>query len=199
MGGGAGFSTDFNILGRVVENADSDVIELECLLDFFDDLSQHFFGILVGDCRLGDVVEESQLPGAPLFFRKQPGVLDSYRDLPCRRLHDFQIALIESEFPRAAHRNHNASYMARDKNGRAAERQSGTRGNIGDAEPRSCALQLGTDQQRLPRAQNIFRESVRGFSRAFGHDDAILDFELKANFFAFAKGDIKIARIEKAS
>ena len=41
VSGGSGFCFDFDFFGAVIEQADTDVIEAEILLDFSDDLAQH--------------------------------------------------------------------------------------------------------------------------------------------------------------
>ena len=73
------------------------MIKAEVLLDLADDLSQHVNGIIARNGGAGNVVQESQLPRAPLLLGKEPGILYSDRNLTCGGYQDVQIALLEDE------------------------------------------------------------------------------------------------------
>ena len=81
VGSGTRFRSDLDVFGRVIQDADTDVVELKVLLDFRDNLRQHLLGIFTGDGGLGNIIQKTQLAGAPLFFAKQTRILHSHRNL----------------------------------------------------------------------------------------------------------------------
>src|SRR5207237_77083 len=104
-----GLVPDFYLFRRVVENPDSDVVEPEILLNTGNDLDEHLLSVVARDCSLRDAVQKCELSGTPLLFREQPRIFNSYRNLSCRGLQDFQVALFETVFAIGAHRCHKTS------------------------------------------------------------------------------------------
>ena len=52
------------------------------------------------------------------------------------------------------------------------------------------------DQQRLSGADDMFGEPIGRLTMALGQYDALLDFQLKANFVAFLKSDVEVAGVK---
>ena len=114
---GAGFRLDLYVLADVVENADADVIKMKIFLDMTNNFQQHLLRIFAGDGSLGNAVEKSELPGTALFFGKQARIFDCDRNLACRRLHYFQIALLEDIFAVRAHYRHDSCWLSTEQDG----------------------------------------------------------------------------------
>src|SRR4029077_19312460 len=117
----AGFGANLDLFGDVVENANADVVKVEVLLDFGNDVGQHLLGVFAGDGGLGDGVEEAQLLRAPLFFGEQAGVFDGHGELTCSRLHDIQVALLEHKLALGVQRHHNPGRFSAQQDGSSAE------------------------------------------------------------------------------
>ena len=196
LGGDAGLGLDFNFLGRVVENADADVIEAEILLDVSDNVGQHLFRILAGNGSLGNIVQEAQLAGAPLLLGKKPGILYRNRNLSGRGLHHFQIALLEGVLALSVERGHDSRRAASQQDGRTAKTFGRSRRDKGDAQPLPRFLQLRADQQRLPAANDELAQAIGQPARAPGQDLALFRFQLETDFIAFLECDVEISGVK---
>ena len=131
--GRASLSFNFDFLGAVIEQADADMIEAEILLDFADDLAEHVYGIVAGNGGSGNVVEESQLARAALFFGEQARIFDRDGNLSGGGHQNFEIALLEDEFTFGVQCNHHTSGTVSQQNGCGAQAFGGLLGTERDA------------------------------------------------------------------
>ena len=97
------------------------MIEAEILLDVADDIREHLLGVFAGNRGLRNIVEKGELPGAALLFGKQPRIFHRNRNLSCRGLHYFQVALLERIFAIGVQRRHHACRTSSQQNRRTAE------------------------------------------------------------------------------
>ena len=199
VGGRAGFRLDLDFLGPVVEQADADVVEAEILLDLAHDLAQHLHRIVAGNRGPRNVVEECELPRAPLLFREQARIFDGHRNLSGGGHQHFQIALLEDEFPVGIHRDHDSGGPVAQENRRGDQTLRRTLRNMRNAQPRARRFQIGADQQRLAGADHVFSERVAQFARALGQHAVVAHFEFEADLVAFLEGNIKVAGVENLS
>ena len=61
---------DLDILGHIIENADTNMVEAKGLLYLAHNFRQHLLRVFTGNRCLGNIVEESELPGATLLLRE---------------------------------------------------------------------------------------------------------------------------------
>ena len=195
-GAAAGFGTNFDLFRRIIEHADADVIEFEVPLDFGDDLFQHLLGILAGDRRLRHAVKERQVLRATLLLGEEPRIFDGDGDLSRRGFQHVQVTRVEHVFVGHAHRHHDPGGPSIHQNGRGTKRFRGPVRFGGNPQPLPHMLEIGTDEQRLPGAQNIFGEAVGGLAPPLRHHLAFFDLEVKNDRVAFLKGHIKIRGVE---
>ena len=93
------FSLDLDFFGAVVEQADTDVIETEVLLNLADDLAQHMHRIVAGDGGAGNVIQEGQLAGTALLVGEQPRIFHGDRYLPGGRHQHIQDRAVRRRIP----------------------------------------------------------------------------------------------------
>src|SRR5438552_18861618 len=75
VGSGTRFRSDLDVFGRVIQDADTDVVELKVLLDFRDNLRQHLPAFFTGHGRLGTIIQKTQYAGARWSSAKQTHLL----------------------------------------------------------------------------------------------------------------------------
>ena len=164
VSGSSGFSLDFNFFGAVVEQSDADVVEAEILLDLTHDLAQHMNGIIAGDGRARNVVEECELAGTALLFGKQAGIFDRDGDLSGSGDEHVQIALLENEFAVGIHRDHDSGRLVPHENRGSNQAFGGALRNMADAQslPRvlSSSERISSGSAlRITNSVNAFRSS----------------------------------------
>ena len=179
---GASLGPNLDLLGGVVENADTDVVELEILLNIAHDFSQHLLRIFAGDGGFRNIVQKGELPGPALFLRKQARVFDCNRNLSGGSLQHFQIALFEHILMTGTHRRNDACRSAIHQDGSSAERLR--------------RIKVRANEQRLPGAQNVFGKSVIGFALSAWKWTVLLDFEMKRDRIAYLECDIEIRGVK---
>src|ERR1700722_5685201 len=191
-----GSRLDFDSLRTIIKQADADVIEAEILLDFSHNLAQHMNWIVTRNCCARDVVEERQLPGAPLLFGEQARILYRNRYLSSGSHQHVQVALFEDIFAFRIHRDHDPCRLAPQHDRRGAQTLGRMLWPVPDAQSRPRLLQVRTYQQGLSSANHIFGKRVLQFTFPLGQDQIILDLKFEADFVAFLECDVEIAVIE---
>ncbi len=196
--GSSGLDLDLNLFGRIVENADADVVEAKILLDVADDFGQHLLGVFAGNRSLGNAVQERKLARTALLFAEQPGVFNGHRNLAGGGLQHVQVARLEDVFVGGAQGNHDPGGLSVHQDGRGTERFRGRCRLGGYAQPLAHMLEIGANQQRLPGAQNVFGQSVIGLALPARPKLSVFHFQMEGNRVALPGKPRKNSRCRKS-
>src|SRR5580704_1555750 len=102
-------------------------------------------------------------------------------------------------FALGAHNRHDARGFAALQNGCAAEAFRGARRNVSRAQTLASLLQNGTDEQRLPGAEDVLGQPILDLARAFRPDLSLFHFEFEADVLTFLKRYVKFAGFKDLS
>src|SRR5271165_5712886 len=193
---GSRFSLDFDVLGRVVHDADADVIVVKILLNLTHDIAHHLLGIFAGNGRLGDVVEEGEMAGPALLLGKEARIFNSHADLAGRGFHDLQVTGFEPVFALGTESGHHPRGLSAEQDGSRADGLRRARRNKLHAKFQANLLEVTANHQRLASADDVLGKGIAEGPRPLGEDTSTFDLQLEANLVVLLEGDIKGSSVE---
>ncbi len=191
---GLGLHHDF--ASSVVENADADVIVGEALFELLGNLREHFVGIQSGDGVARNNIEQREVARLGALFLEESRVFDGDTGFAGQHAQQFQVAFVKGALVIGENRHGpDGAVVGHQRN--AAETPA--RANGIDAKFLGFFHVIVANQDRLPRADDVFGYVVAGRAGALRHARAIDHFQIKGHLVTggIERGDIKIFDIKE--